>query len=141
MQGPVGVAVTATMQPMAMGLARTGGDGRGPAQVGEGGLSTQPLGALAGSGQQLPSMVDPDRVQLQQPGGGPADQLGEALVGEAELLVELVDAAGDRPKRRLDALDRIGQGGLVRSQPSAGDDQRGHRQLVQVLPQRGRGGD
>jgi hypothetical protein len=58
-QRPVGVAVTATMQPIPVGLARTGGDGRGPAQVSEGCLSTQPLGALAGSGQQLPGVVDP----------------------------------------------------------------------------------
>jgi hypothetical protein len=52
-------------------------------------------------------MVDPDRVQLQQPGRGPADECGQPLISLAELLVELVDAAGDRPQRRLDALDRI----------------------------------
>jgi hypothetical protein len=69
--------------------------------VGERGLSAQPLGVVAGGGQQLSSMIDPDRVPLQQPGCGPADQLGEALVGEADLLVELVAAAGDRTQRRL----------------------------------------
>jgi hypothetical protein len=90
--------------------------------VGERGLAAQPLGIVAGGGQQLPCMVDADRVQLQQPGCGPADQLGEALVGQADLLVELVDAAGDHTQRRLDGLDRIGQGGLVRAQPSASGD-------------------
>src|SRR5512133_3223182 len=56
MQRPVGVAVTATVQPMAMVLPELAGDRRDPAQVGEGGLSTQPLGVLAGSDQQLPSV-------------------------------------------------------------------------------------
>jgi hypothetical protein len=75
-QRPVGVAVTTPVQPMAVRLAGTGRDGGGPAQVGERGLSAQPLGVVTGGGQQPPSMVDADRVQLQQPGCGPADQLG-----------------------------------------------------------------
>ena len=79
----------------------------------ERGLSTQPLGVVACSGQQLPGMVDADRVQLQQPGCGTADQLGEPLVGQADLLVELLHALGDRAQRRLEAVDRLGKGGLV----------------------------
>jgi hypothetical protein len=45
-QGPVGVAVAATVQPMPAGLAAVGGDGGDPAQVGEGGLAAQPHVAL-----------------------------------------------------------------------------------------------
>jgi hypothetical protein len=85
----------------------------------------QPLGVVAGGGQQLPSMVDPIACSFSRPGCGPADQLGEALVGEADLLVELVDAAGDRTQRRRAGMDRIGQGRLVRAQPSASGNQRG----------------
>ena len=78
-------------------------------------------------------MVDPDRLQPQQPGRGAADQRGQPLVGHADLLVQLVDAAGDHAQRRLGGVDRIGQGRLVWAQPSAGRHQRGHRALVQVF--------
>jgi hypothetical protein len=88
--------------------------------VREGRLAPKSLGALAGSDQQLPGMVDADRLQLQQPGRGPSDQSGQPLVGHADLLIELTDAAGDHPQGRLDGLHRIGQGGLLRAQPNAG---------------------
>jgi hypothetical protein len=64
-------------------------------------------------------VVDADRLQLKQPGRGTADQLGQPLVGQADLLVELVDAASDHAQRRLGGVEGIGQGGLVRAQPGA----------------------
>src|SRR4029450_4426017 len=70
MQRPAGLAVTATVQTMAVPPAPPGRDRRRPTQVRERGLSTQPLGTLPGSDQQLPGMIDPDRLQLQQPWPG-----------------------------------------------------------------------
>ena len=49
-------------------------DRRRPTQVREHSLPTQPLGTLPGDGDhQLPSMLHPDRLELQQPGRGPAN--------------------------------------------------------------------
>jgi hypothetical protein len=62
-QGPVGVAVPAAVQPVPAGLARAGRDGGDAAQVGEGGLAAQPLGVLAGGDQQLAGVVVADRQQ------------------------------------------------------------------------------
>src|SRR5215212_4932013 len=74
-QGPVGVAVPAAVQPVPAGLARAGRDGGDPAQVGEGGLAAEPLGVLAGGCQQLAGVVVADREQLQEPGSGPTDEV------------------------------------------------------------------
>ncbi len=101
----------------------------------EGGLAAKPLGALPGGCQQLPGVIDADRLQLQQPGCGAADQFGQPLVGQADLLVELVDPASDHAQRRFGGLDRIGQGGLVKAQPGAGGDQRRGGAALQRLPQ------
>jgi hypothetical protein len=79
-------------------------------------------------------------VQLQQPGGGATDHGRQPLIGQADLLA-LVDAAGDRPQRRLDALDRIGQAGIVRAEPGAGGHQHRSGAAVQLLPHRCRRGD
>jgi hypothetical protein len=70
-QGPVGVAVAAAVQPVPAGRARAGRDGGDSAQVGEGGLTAQPLGVLAGGDEQLASMILADRQQPQQPGARP----------------------------------------------------------------------
>jgi hypothetical protein len=44
--------------------------------VGEGGLTAQPLGVLAGGCQQLAGVVVANRQQPQQPGSGPTDEGG-----------------------------------------------------------------
>jgi hypothetical protein len=62
-QGPVGVAVAAAVQPVPAGLARAGGDGGDSAQVGEGGLAAEPLGVLAGGDEQLAGVIVADRQQ------------------------------------------------------------------------------
>ena len=58
-------------------------------------------------------MVDADGMQLEQARCGTANQRGQPMVGQADLLVELLDALGDRAQRRLEAVDRVGKGGLV----------------------------
>ena len=120
MQGPVGVAVAAAVQPVPAGLARAGRDRGDPAQVGEGGLTAQPFGVLAGSCQQLASVVGADRQQPQQPGRGPTDQGGQPLVGQGDLLVQQLDALGDHHQGGLGPVDWVGQRGLVRAQPGTG---------------------
>ena len=89
MQGPVGVAVAAAVQPVAVGLAGAGRDGRDPAQVGEGGLAAQPVGVLAGGDQQLAGMVLANREQLQQPGpsiSASSNWMRQAIACSAALL-------------------------------------------------------
>jgi hypothetical protein len=109
--------------------------------VGEGGLAAEPLGMLAGGGQQLAGVVDPDRQQLQEPGRGPTDQGGQLLVRQRDLGLQQLDALGDHHQGGLAPLDRIGQGGLVRTQPGTGADQRRSGAATQRLPQAGRCGD
>jgi hypothetical protein len=109
--------------------------------VGEGGLTAQPFGVLAGGCQQLAGMVVADREQLQQPGSGPTDEDGQPLVGQGDLLVQQLDALGDHHQRGLGPLDWVGQRGLVRAQPGAGDDQRRGGAAVQRFSQAGRSGD
>jgi hypothetical protein len=48
---------------MPVDLARAGGDGGDPAQVGEGGLAAEPLGVLAGGDEQLAGVIVADRQQ------------------------------------------------------------------------------
>ena len=62
-QGLVGVAVAAAVQPVAVELAGAGRDRGDSAQVGEGGLAAETLGVLAGSRQQLAGVVVADRQQ------------------------------------------------------------------------------
>jgi hypothetical protein len=82
----VGAAVTGPVEPVAVGAARGCRDGRGAAEVGEGGLGAEPLGVVTGGDQQLPGGVDPDPRQGQQGGRGRGDQF-------LELTVELVEFA------------------------------------------------
>jgi hypothetical protein len=125
MQRAVGGTVPTTMEPVAMSLAGARRDRRDPAQVRERHLAAEPLRVIARGGQELAGVVDAERVQLQQARCGTADQLGQPLVGEADLLVKLADAQGDRAQSRPEPMDRIGKGALVGTQPGAGGDQRG----------------
>jgi hypothetical protein len=125
------------VQPLLAGLGRAGRDGGDAAQVGEGGLTAQPLGVLAGSRQQLAGMVVADRQQLQQPGSGPTDQGGQPLVGQGELGLEQLDAAGDHSQRGLGGVGWVGQERLVGSEPGAGGDQHRHREVLERLADRG----
>src|SRR4029453_19326101 len=65
-QRAVGVAVAASVQPVAGGLARGRRDGGHPAQVREGGLAGQPVGVIAGGDQQRCGGVDAHPGQRQQ---------------------------------------------------------------------------
>jgi hypothetical protein len=81
-----------------VGAARGRGDGGDAAQMGEGGLATQPLGVVTGGDQQLPGGVDPDPGQGDQGGGDRADQFLELGVKLGELGLELLPSAGQDPQ-------------------------------------------
>ena len=52
-EGVVGVAVTASVESMSVDAAAAGRDRRGAAQVGERGFGGDPVGVVAGAGQEL----------------------------------------------------------------------------------------
>jgi hypothetical protein len=69
-QRPVGVAVAAPVQPMALGLAGGSRDGRDAAQVGESALVAQAVGIVPGRRQQGGRDVDADALDRDQVRGG-----------------------------------------------------------------------
>jgi hypothetical protein len=95
----------------------------------------------AGGDEQLAGVVGADRQQLQEPESGPTDQGGQPLVGQFELGLEQLDAAGDRLQRRLAGVGWVGQTSLVGSEPGAGGDRRRRGEVVERLADRGRRGD
>ena len=98
---------------MPPGSSAGGRDRRRPAQVGKRGLTTQPLGVIAGGDQQLPGVLDADRQQAQGSRCGLGDQLAQPLVGELDLLLQGQDAHRHRAQRCLGRLGRVGQLGKV----------------------------
>jgi hypothetical protein len=74
-QRGVGLPVAAPVEPVPGGLGRGGRDGAGPAELGVGGLRTNPTGVVACGTEQFGGTVEPD------PEGG--DQRGRGLAGEA----------------------------------------------------------
>jgi hypothetical protein len=96
-QGVVGAAVTSPVEPVAVGATRGRGDGRGTAQVGEGGFGAEPLGIVAGGDQQLAGGVDPDPGQGEQGGGDGGDQGLQLAIEVVELALELLPTPGQGP--------------------------------------------
>jgi hypothetical protein len=75
--------------------------------VGEGGLTAQPLGVVAGGLQQLPGMLDADPQQPQGARRCLGDQLAQPLAGKRDLLLQGQDAHRHRVQRRLGRLDGV----------------------------------
>ena len=100
-EGPVGLAVTASVESMAGDLARGGLERRDPAQVGPGGLRSQAFGIVAGGHEQGGRGVDADAIDIEQLGSVSLEEWGDPGVELGNLLVELTDAVGQRRQRRL----------------------------------------
>jgi hypothetical protein len=77
--------------------------------VGEGGLAAQPLGVLAGGDQQLAGVIVADRQQLQKPGSGSTDQVGQPLVGQGRARPRAAGCAWRRLAALPAGLQRVGQ--------------------------------
>ena len=67
-EGGVGLAVAAAVEPVPVGLAGGGGDRGDAAEHGERGLGAQPVGVVPGGDQQLAGDVGADAVQGEQGG-------------------------------------------------------------------------
>jgi hypothetical protein len=87
-QGAVGVAITTAVQPVPLGSPAGGRDRRGATQVGEGGLTAEPVRVVAGGGEQLPGVLDADRQQPERAWRRLGDELGQPLVGDPDLLLQ-----------------------------------------------------
>ena len=77
-----------------MGAAAAGRDRGDATQVRERGFGVKPLRVVAGAREQLPGNVDPDALQREQPRAGSCEQQAEVGVGVADLLGQLLVAAG-----------------------------------------------
>jgi hypothetical protein len=84
-EGVVGVAVTASVESVPVDAAAAGRDGRGAAQVGECGFGGDPVGVVAGAGQELAGDLGADIGKGEQVGRDVGDQLGDLQVGVADL--------------------------------------------------------
>jgi Pirin C-terminal cupin domain len=85
-QGAVGLAVTATIQPMADGLARGGRHWTGAAQRGQGDVGSEPVGVVPGGDQQLAGGLDPDAAAGPTARFLPADNQQKAYTAEGGIL-------------------------------------------------------
>ena len=77
-EGVVGVAVAASVESVSVGAAAAGRDRRDAAQVGERGFGGDPVGVVAGAGQELAGDLGADTGKGEQVGRHLADQLGDA---------------------------------------------------------------
>ena len=100
-------------------LAGIGGDA---AQVGEGGFGGDPVGIVAGAGEELAGDLGPDAGQGEQGWGDlGADQLVELVVGVGDLFGQLLVAAGESAQRGLGGMLGVAEL-LTGTQPGAGRD-------------------
>src|SRR6266516_4801264 len=80
-EGTVGLAIAAAVEPVSGGAAGGGGDRAGAAEVGEGGLAAQPFDVLAGADEQLAAVLGGDAEQAGRPWRGAGDQHGQLIQG------------------------------------------------------------
>src|SRR3954468_24340242 len=100
-EGGVGLAVTAAVEPVSGGQTG-GGRYRGDAaEPGPGRLGAAPVDVVTGDDEQLGGGVRADAEGRDQLEHEPAGELGEQRLVGLDLLVELLPAAGDRAQRVL----------------------------------------
>ena len=93
-EGVVGVAVAASVESVSVGAAAAGRDRRDAAQVGERGFGGDPVGVVAGAGEELAGDLGADTAKGEQVGRDLADQLGDVVIGFADLLARAVGGVG-----------------------------------------------
>jgi hypothetical protein len=91
----VGLPVSTAVETVAsVGLAGPGRDRAGAAQLREGGFGPDPVGVVAGGGEELAGDVGADAERLDQPWGGLLGEGLELAAVDLDLLVQLELAAG-----------------------------------------------
>src|SRR3954451_9933897 len=95
-QGAVGVAVAAVVQPVAVGAPRVSGDRAGATKRGERAVAAEPLDVLSGGDEQLARVSGRSGTQTGRARRGRGDQGLERVVELGDLLVELGDASAYR---------------------------------------------
>jgi len=94
-EGVVGVAIAASVESVSVDAAAAGRGRRGTAQMGERGLGGNPVGVVAGAGEELAGDLGADTGKGEQVGRNLADQLGDLGIGFADLLAQLLVASGE----------------------------------------------
>jgi len=125
-----------SVQSVPMNAAATGRDRGNTAQVGERSLRGDPVGIVAGAGQQLSSDLGPDTQKAQQVGCDLSNELGDLMIGFADFLAQLLMPAGKSPQRRLGGLLGVAQVVSGTQAGADGDDLR-RPQMPQLLAQLG----
>lgn len=108
--GPIGLAVTAAVEAVTVGLAGAGGDRADATQRREAGLAGQALGIVASGDQQCGGSDDADAVRGQQRRRVVADRLAQARIDGIDLAVEVAAAGGELLEAA--AGDRVHVGGI-----------------------------
>lgn len=135
-EGGVGLAVTASVEPASLGLAGGRFDGADAAQRREGGLSSQPFGVVAGRDEQGGGAVGADADALQQLRAMSSDGVSDASLQVAGFGGELLDAASQQPQH-VDScrMGRVGATGVGFGQVRAAADESLGAQAGQRLAQ------
>ena len=127
-EGIAGVAVAASVESVSVHAAAAGRDRCGAAQMGEGGLGGDPVGVIAGARQELAGDLGADTAKREQVGRDVGDQLGDLVIGFADLLAQLLVTSGESTQGGLGGLRgspnwRPGRNRaqLAMTSPSAGD--------------------
>ncbi len=108
-EGVVCVAVAASVESVSVGTAAAGRDGRGAAQVGGCGFGGDPVVVVAGAGEELAGDLGADPGKGEQVGRNVVDQLGDVVVGFADLLAQLLVASGESAQGGLGGLRGVAE--------------------------------
>jgi hypothetical protein len=123
-EGVVGVAVAASVESVSVDTAAAGRDRRDTAQMAELGLGGDPVGVVAGAGQELAGDLGADTGKGEQVGRHLAGQLGDLQVGFADFLAQVLVASGESTQGGLGGLCVVAEP-VAGTQPGApGDDLR-----------------
>jgi hypothetical protein len=118
------LAVATSVESVPMGAAAAGWDRGDAAQVCERSFGGEPVGVVAGAGEELAGDLGADAGPGEEVGCGFGDELGDLVVGFGDLLAELLVAAGESPQCGLGGLGGISEVVSGPEPGAAGDDLR-----------------
>jgi hypothetical protein len=107
-------AAVETVPPV--GLAGPGRDGAGTAELREGGFGADPVGVVAGGGEELAGDVGADPERLDQLGCGLLGERLELAAVDLDLLVELEPPTGERAQGVTRRVGGVGEITVARQQ-------------------------
>lgn len=120
-QGPVGLAVPAAVEPVAVATAGLDGFGGGAAELGERGLVAQPVGVVPGGDEQGRGRMVADAAAGDQSGGGLVDEPVTFGLQLLDLAGQGLDAPAELAHRQPGGRGRVGGRAVGEPRDPAGE--------------------